>query len=90
MNSAFTGFLLGVIVIGSLAAALFFLKFWRRTGDLLFLAFAASFLIEGLNRTRLLFMDHPGEGSAGIYLVRLLAYVIILAAILYKNRRGER
>ena len=44
------GFLLGVIVTASLTSGLYFLKFWKRTGDQLFLAFAAAFLIEGLNR----------------------------------------
>ena len=44
------GFLLGVIVTGSVLAALYFFKFWRRTRDFLFLAFAIFFVIEGLAR----------------------------------------
>ena len=43
-------FLLGVIVTCSLTAGVFFLKFWRRTSDSLFLAFAVAFLIVGVNR----------------------------------------
>jgi hypothetical protein len=53
------GFLLGVIVTASLAAAVFFFKFWRRTRDQLFLAFGLAFLIEGLNRILFLFVEHP-------------------------------
>ncbi len=79
------GFLLGVVVMGSLVASLFFLKFWRRTRDPLFLTFAAAFLVEGVNRVGFLFLAVPNEGSASIYLVRLLAFLLILGGILYKS-----
>lgn len=79
------GFLLGVIVTASLTAGGFFLKFWRRTRDPLFLAFAAAFVIEGVNRARFLFVERPNEGRPEIYLVRLLAFLLILAAIVKKN-----
>jgi len=84
------GFLLGIIVTASLAAALFFLKFWKRTRDTLFLAFGAAFLIEGVNRIAFLFIEHPNEGSPWIYTVRLLAFLLILAAIVRKNRAPAR
>jgi hypothetical protein len=80
-------FLLGIIVMASLTAGMFFLKFWRTTRDPLFLAFALAFTIEGLNRTAILFLERPNEGSPGIYIVRLLAFLLILAAIVWKNRR---
>jgi hypothetical protein len=80
------GFLLGVIVTASLAAGAFFLKFWKRTRDTLFLAFGAAFVIEGLNRIGFLLVDRPNEGSPTIYTVRLLAFLLIVAAIVRKNR----
>jgi hypothetical protein len=80
------GFLLGVIVTSSIVAGAFLLKFWRQTRDPLFLAFAAAFLIEGANRVGFLLVDDPHGGSALIYTVRLLSYLLILAAIAYKNR----
>jgi len=80
------GFLLGVIVTASLAIAGYFFRFWRHTRDLLFLGFAAAFAIIGLNRLALLFAEHPNEGGAWTYSVRLLAYLLILAAIIHKNR----
>ena len=80
------GFLLGVIVTASLAASAFFLKFWRQTRDLLFLCFSAAFAIEGVNRIAFLFVDHPDEGNPVIYTVRLFSYLLILAAIVNKNR----
>jgi hypothetical protein len=83
------GFLLGVIVTASLTAGMFFLKFWRRTRDTIFLAFGAAFIIEGLNRIGFLFVAHPNEGSPTIYIVRLIAFLLILLAIVWKNRDGK-
>jgi len=78
-------FLLGVIATSSLMAGLFFLRFWRDTRDSFFLAFAAFFFIEAGNRVALLFLPRPNEGSPWIYLIRLFALLLILAAILNKN-----
>jgi Family of unknown function (DUF5985) len=80
------GFLLGVIVTASLAASAFFLKFWKQTRDTLFLGFSAAFAIEGVNRLAFLFVDHPSEGNPVLYTVRLFSYLLILAAIVNKNR----
>jgi hypothetical protein len=81
------GFLLGVIVSASLVAAAFFIKFWRRTRDPLFLGFGAAFLIEGGNRVCFLFLDAPDEGHPLLYGIRLVSYLLILAAIVQKNWR---
>lgn len=82
------GFLLGVVALSFLAIGVFFLRFWKSTRDFLFLAFAASFLIEGLNRCSFLLLDKPNEGAASIYIVRVLSYALILAGILHKNRNA--
>jgi uncharacterized membrane protein HdeD (DUF308 family) len=81
------GFLLGVIVTCSFVAAGFFARFWFATRDLLFLGFAAAFGLEGLNRLAFLFLDRPDAGDEYIYIVRLLSYLLILAAIANKNRK---
>jgi len=78
-------FLIGVIATSSLLAGLFFLRFWRDTRDSFFLAFAASFTIEGLSRVAALCFSRPNEGNPWYYLVRLLAFLLILFAILRKN-----
>lgn len=80
------GFLLGVIVACSLTASGFFIKFWRQTRDTLFLAFGAAFMVEGFNRAMILFVDEPNLGHPLIYFVRLLSYLLILIAIINKNR----
>lgn len=78
-------FLLGVIATGSLTVGLFFLKFWRRTRDPFFLAFSASFLVEAANRVSVLFLPDPSEASPWNRIIRLLSFLLILAAILRKN-----
>jgi uncharacterized membrane protein HdeD (DUF308 family) len=78
-------FLLGVVVTTWFIAGVFFLKFWRDTRDSLFLSFSIAFLIEGVNRTGLLFSAHPNEASPWVYVVRLIAFFLILAAIVKKN-----
>ncbi|MBI3964715.1 MAG: hypothetical protein HY329_03685 [Chloroflexi bacterium] len=80
-------FMLGAIAMGSLSAALFFLRFWTQTKDRLFLMFAIAFGLEALNRTALALSPDPSEGAPLLYVVRLLAYALILAAIVDKNVR---
>jgi uncharacterized membrane protein HdeD (DUF308 family) len=78
-------FLLGITVTASITAAVFFLKFWRSTRDWFFFAFAAFFLIEGADRIALLFFHEPNEASPWIYIVRLIALLVLLTAIVRKN-----
>ena len=77
--------LLGAISMASLIAGLFFLRFWKDTGDRFFLFFAVSFLIEGVNRAALGFSDDPNEGRPCFYFVRFLSFLLILIAIVQKN-----
>jgi uncharacterized protein DUF5985 len=82
--------LVGGIATASLAAGLFFFRFWRATRDRFFLFFALSFWIEGFNRLLLYGLVGPDEDAPVYYLVRLLAYGLILAAIVDKNRGRQR
>jgi hypothetical protein len=83
--------LTGAIAMGSLVIALFFLRFWRNTRDRFFLYFALSFLVEGVHRVYSAIGDNGAEDSPLHYLIRLLAYGLILWAILEKNlpRKGS-
>jgi hypothetical protein len=81
------GFLVGAIAAMSLVISLFFFRFWRKTQDRFFLFFALSFLIEACNRTLMASVDGWQEGSPFYYMVRLLAYTLIIVAILDKNRK---
>jgi uncharacterized membrane protein HdeD (DUF308 family) len=79
--------LLGAIAMASLTVGLFFLRFWKDTGDRLFLFFAMSFLLEGLNRAALGLSRNPNEDQPFFYFVRFLSFVLILIAIVNKNRK---
>jgi hypothetical protein len=80
---------MGAIAAGSFFAGLFFFRFWRQTHDRLFLYFAGSFWLETANRIALALVHHADEQEPLFYLVRLVAYGLILAAIWQKNR-GRR
>jgi hypothetical protein len=82
--------LTGAIAAGSVVAGLFFLRFWKTTRDRFFLYFAISFLLEGGNRFLLGFMGWLREEAPAYYLIRLVAYGLILAAILEKNQPGRK
>lgn len=82
--------LLGAIAMASLVAGLFFLRFWRDTGDRLFLFFAISFLVEGVNRWALGMSGDPNEGRPLFYIVRLLSFLLIIIAIVQKNLGKDR
>lgn len=80
-------YLLGFVSASSLAASLFFFKFWRETRDFLFLAFAVFFLVQGGAKTVIGGLPHPNEGHLWIYLLRLLSVLFVISAILWKNAR---
>lgn len=80
-----TDLLTGAITMASLVISLFFLRFWRNTSDRFFLYFSLSFFIEGMHRVYSAVNDNGGEDSPLHYLIRLLAYGLILWAILEKN-----
>lgn len=88
MNSI-DGFLVGIILAMSLVASAHFFKFWNATRDQLFLAFAIAMAIEGVTRLFTLLNADSYEGAPVVYVVRLVAYLIILAAIFRKNRRSQ-
>ena len=73
--------------MGFAIAALMFLKFWRRTREGLFLAFAASFLLLGVTQALLTLGDFHDEERSWLYLLRLAAFLLILFAMWWQNRR---
>lgn len=81
-------FLSGAIVMGFVIAGLFFLRFWKRTQEGLFVAFALAFWLLGLTQALLAFTEIPVEERSWLYLLRLAAFLLILASIWVKNRRA--
>ena len=82
-------FFAGMITMGMIVAAAFFMRFWRRSKDWLFLAFAAAFALLALSHTLTAFLDLPLEERSWLYLLRLGAFSLLIVAILGKNFRNK-
>ena len=93
--------MLGAIAMANLTIGLFFLSFWKKTRDRFFLFFAVAFILESINRvllglSQITNENEPifylvrflgsNENEPIFYLVRLLSYILILIAIVDKNR----
>jgi hypothetical protein len=83
-------FLAGAVTLGYLVAAGFFLSFWRKTDDRLFLAFGAAFLLFAVNQFLAAALVVVTEPNSLIYILRVLGFIIIIAAIVDKNVLGAR
>jgi hypothetical protein len=79
-------FIMGAIAMASGVAGLFFLRFWKETGDRLFLIFGISFLLLGATRIALAMAPSPQEDQSYLYWIRLVAFSLFLVAIIDKNR----
>lgn len=77
--------LIGAIMMACFTASLFFLRFWKTTHDRFFLFFAVSFFLEGIVRILLGVESVPSEERPTVYVLRLLAFLLILAGIVDKN-----
>ncbi len=83
-------FVSGLITMGFLVASVFFLRFWVRTRDGLFLAFAAAFCLLAANQALVALLDMPREELSAVYLLRVLAFGAIIIGIIRKNAQSPR
>jgi hypothetical protein len=79
-------FLSGAVALSFFVCSLFFLRFWRRTREQLFLAFSLAFALLGVGQTVVALARVPTEERGTLYLIRLVAFLLILLAIYRKNR----
>ena len=79
-------FLSGAVAFGFLLIGLFFLRFWDKVRDPLFFWFDFAFWLLGLGQTILAIGGVPVEERSSVYLIRLLAFSLIIFAIFRKNR----
>lgn len=92
MGDTLTTLVSGAMVMAYFTAGLFFLRFWKDTRDRLFGSFAAAFLLLALQRALLtIFVDSRADDDSGmlLYGIRLLAFLLILWAIVDKNRKRD-
>ncbi len=79
-------FLLGAVCLAFALVGLFFLRFWRDTRDRLFALFSLAFFVLAANRIGFMLQSEHDVKGDSLYGVRLLAFVLILVAIVDKNR----
>lgn len=78
-------FFSGLIAGGFAICFLFFLRFWSRTRDGLFLGFALTFALLAVSQALSTLLGLPQEERSWIYLLRLLAFLVLIVSILRKN-----
>lgn len=79
-------FIAGVLTMGNAIAALFFARFWRETSDRLFAFFAIAFAFLAVQRALLVSAGALEISDIWSYVIRLAAFLLILVAIIDKNR----
>jgi hypothetical protein len=90
MIEALPSFLGGAIVLGYVLIGVFFLKFWRRTNDTFFGYFAVAFFTLGIGRVIEAITRTNETTTPYVYVFRLLAFLIIIFAIMHKNLASKK
>jgi hypothetical protein len=83
-------FLAGAVTLAYVVAATYFVHFWQRTSDRLFLAFAAAFALLALNQLAVFGLGVEDERYNYAYILRVLGFILILVAIVDKNVFSRR
>lgn len=90
MNEDVNQLISGFMVAAYWGAGLFFTRFWRESRDRLFIIFASAFWLLGIQRLALSLTTEVNENVTYLYVVRLIAFVLILWGIIDKNRARKR
>lgn len=80
----------GALMVCCFVAGLFFLKFWKKTHDRLFMLFSLSFFLLSFERLLLGYLGATNEPMPMVYLIRLIAFLLIIFAIINKNKETSR
>jgi hypothetical protein len=78
----------GMLVLGYLVIALFFLRFWQEARDALFGYFSAAFFLLAIQRALITMIGGYESVSVYLYGTRVVAFLIILYAVIDKNRKA--
>lgn len=90
IGTHFNMFFGGATMAACGVAGVFFLRYWRLTGDRFFFIFSLAFWILAFERVALTVMHVQGERVPLVYVIRLTGYICIVAAIVEKNRAADR
>ncbi len=83
-------FLSGAFALCAVAVGFFFVRYWRRSHERIFLLLAIAFYMLALERTVLAFVPASLDGRHWIYLARLLAFALLIVGIVDKNLPARR
>jgi hypothetical protein len=86
MEDSMTLLMAGALSAGYAVIALFFARFWRETHDRLFGFFAVAFVLLAVQRISLALTVSGSDWTAMLYGIRLTAFLLILYAVVDKNR----
>jgi hypothetical protein len=89
VNADFLVFLQSVGATGAWVGGLLFLRFWRDSGDPLFAFFGGAFWLVSLSWTLLALTNPTDEARPYIYALRLVAFILIIMAMIVKNRESR-
>ena len=80
--------LIAIAIASAKAAlvALFFMRFWRKTRDRLFVIFSIAFLLLAANWLLVGLSGAAEDRKVLFYVLRLLAFIAIIIGIVDKNR----
>lgn len=81
-------FLAGAVALTHLVASGCFLRFWRKTGDRLFLSFGQAFLLFAINQVVVAVLGVTDERTGLAYFLRVIGFLLIVVAIIRKNLGG--
>jgi hypothetical protein len=86
MTQEYIIFLQGVAAAAAWVGGLLFLRFWRNTHDPLFVFFGLAFWLLSLSWALLGLFNPTEEARPYIYLMRLVAFALIIGGVVQKNR----
>ncbi|RYZ58044.1 MAG: hypothetical protein EOP07_08180 [Proteobacteria bacterium] len=85
MNILLSGAMMALCWIVSL----FFLRFYIKSRDRLFACFSWSFFMLGVERLVISVYEISNEKVGAVICIRLISFILILLAIIDKNRRSS-
>jgi hypothetical protein len=89
VNGSLVALLQSISATLAWVSGLILVRFWRETGDRLFMFFGAGFWMMAVSWMLLALINPTGEGRPYVYAIRLLAFVLIVAGMIDKNRAPD-
>jgi hypothetical protein len=90
MNGTLLPFLAGALALAQTLAGVYFIRFWRKTRNSLFLSFACAFWLLAINRVIISCLGDEDERAGHSYVLRVIGFLLILGSIIHQNIVASR